>query len=89
MLNPTIIVYLVAKFSHKITIPNIRKGYDTKKNCNWVSLLGKVEHITYTMCAHALPDTVVPQLSKLVGPWVCSDNQKVQIINSKKYIKKL
>ena len=30
--------------------------------------------------------TVVPRLSKLVGPWVCSDNQKVWIIKAHSFI---
>jgi len=43
--NPTITAYLV---------PYIKEVH--KKNfCYWVSLLFKVEHISYTMGTHALP----------------------------------
>jgi len=42
--NPTITAYLV---------PYIREGYEF---CHWVSLLLKVEHISYTMSTRALPD---------------------------------
>ena len=49
-LSPTITVCLVAKFNPTITfflIPYIKEGYDRVRFCNWISLLAKVEHISY------------------------------------------
>jgi len=54
-LNPTITVILIAKFNPTLTaylIPYISEGYDNKKFCYRVSLLLKVEHISYTMGIH-------------------------------------
>jgi len=52
--NPTITAYLV----HSLfgSLYNIREGYGNKKFCYWVSLLLKVEHISYTIGLCALPD---------------------------------
>jgi len=60
ILNPTITVILMAKFNPTITaylIPYIRELYDDNKIFYyWVSLLLKVEHISYIMDARVLPD---------------------------------
>ena len=34
----------------------------------------------------SMQNTVVPRLSELVGPWVCSDNRKVRIIKAHSFI---
>jgi len=44
ILNPTIIAYLV---------PYIIEGCDNKNFCHWMSLLLKVDHISYTMGTYA------------------------------------
>jgi len=51
-LNPTITVIFMAKFNPIITtylLPYITEGYDNKQICYWMSLLLKVEHISYTL----------------------------------------
>jgi len=45
----------MVKFNPKITA-YLLPGYDNKKICYWMSLLLKVEHISYTMGTCALPD---------------------------------
>jgi len=42
----------MTKFNHTITaylVPYITEGYDNKKFCYWMSLLLKVEHITWVL----------------------------------------
>jgi len=59
ILNPIITVIFMAKFNLTITAylaPYKRGGYDNKKFCYWVSLLLKVEHISYTIGTCTLPD---------------------------------
>jgi len=49
----------MAKFNSTITayfVPYITEGCDNKNFCNLVSLLLKVEHISYTIGANTLPD---------------------------------
>jgi len=71
--NPTITAYLV---------PYTTKGHDNKKFCYWVSLLLKVEHISYTMsmpdiyCTHLPPGLAVLRQvriyqAKHLRPWYC------------------
>jgi len=59
ILNPTITVIFMEKFNPTITaylVPYIWEGCSNKTICYWASLLLKVEHISYTMGTHALPD---------------------------------
>jgi len=58
ILNPTTMVILMAKFNPTITaylVPYIIEWHENFF-CYWVSLLAKVEHISYTMGTRALPD---------------------------------
>jgi len=58
----------MAKFNSTFTtylVPYIREGYDNKKFCYWVSLLLKVEHISYTMDTCALPDIYTLALGQM------------------------
>jgi len=58
-LNPTITVILMAKFNPTITaylVPYIIEGYENKKDLLLGESILKVEHISYIMGTHALPD---------------------------------
>jgi len=46
----------MANFLYPTTTAYLVLGYDNKKFCYWVSLLLKVEPISYTMGTRAFPD---------------------------------